>query len=312
MQAAAAIANPLAGRVISRWLDGDPDQSYLLYIPHNAGVGAPVFVTVHGLARHAQEQALSFAPLAERYGMVLVAPLFPRHRFADYQCLGYMGKGERADLALDRIMAEVGFLTGAKTDKIYLFGYSGGGEFAHRYALAYPQRVVRLAAAAAAWYTFPDPSVKFPFGLKAVPYPPPIPYNPQHFLSVPACVMVGETDVDRSVTPGRSRRLERQQGADRLERGRNWIQAMAAAAQKHHLNTPFHFQVLPACGHSFRQCMDQGGMGRLIFDFLLGPIEFLKEIYSGQCRWRLNTERQTGPRPLVIPRRPSSGTLTSS
>jgi pimeloyl-ACP methyl ester carboxylesterase len=110
----------------------------------------------------AKDHALKFASFAERYGVVLVAPLFPKDRFGDYQRLGRNGRGERADQALNRILTEVGFLTGANIDKLYMFGYSGGGQFVHRYAMAYPQRTARIVVAAAGWYTFPDSAVNYP------------------------------------------------------------------------------------------------------------------------------------------------------
>ena len=111
-------------------------------------------------------QEKQFAYFAERYGVILVAPLFPKDRFCDYQRLGREGRGERADHALNRILAEVRLLTGTDINRLYMFGYSGGGQFVHRYALAYPERMARIVIAAAGWYTFPDQNVNYPRGIK--------------------------------------------------------------------------------------------------------------------------------------------------
>ncbi len=257
-------------RILYRSLARDPGQKYYLYIPSTGGSGARTFIAVHGITRNAAEQTHLFAPFAERYGVVLIAPLFPKDRFHDYQRLGRKGKGERADFALDRIVAEVGAMIGANTNELYLFGYSGGGQFVHRYAMAYPERVARIALAAAGWYTFPDPTVNFPLGIRATSGLPDVRFNLARFLSVPTYLMVGEKDVMRDPELRKSRRLDRQQGITRLERGKRWIKTMAAAAKAYHLDTPHIFEVLPNSNHSFVECMELGNMGRRVFEFLFG------------------------------------------
>ena len=259
-------------RILARTLARDSDQKYYLYIPSIRGANARTFIAVHGITRNAAEQAHLFAPFAERYGVVLIAPLFPKDRFQDYQRLGRRGKGERADLALDRIVAEVASQIEVKTSELYLFGYSGGGQFVHRYAMAHPERVARMALAAAGWYTFPDPTVNFPLGTKATSGLSDVRFNLARFLSVPTYLMVGEKDVMRDPELRKSRRLDRQQGITRLERGRRWIKTMAAAAKAYHLDTPHIFEVLPNSNHSFAECMELGDMGRRVFQFLFGDV----------------------------------------
>lgn len=259
---------PPAGTVLTRSLGGNSDQKYFLYIPSGGGTAARTFIAVHGITRNAEEQAHLFAPFAEHYGVVLVAPLFPEDRFRDYQRLGREGRGERADCALDKIVAEVGSLIGVRSKKLYLFGYSGGGQFVHRYVMAHPERVARVALAAAGWYTFPDPTVEFPLGIKQTSGLPDIRFNLPRFLSVPTCLLVGEKDVLRDPELRKSRRIDRQQGITRLERGKRWIKVMAAAARAYSLDTPYSFQVLPNSNHSFAECMERGNMGRRVFEFL--------------------------------------------
>lgn len=260
-------------RILARTLARDSDQKYYLYVPSTGGTGARTFIAVHGITRNAAEQAHLFAPFAERYGVLLIAPLFPKDRFQDYQRLGRKGKGERADFALDRIVAEVTSLIGAKTNELYLFGYSGGGQFVHRYAMAHPERVARIALAAAGWYTFPDPTVHFPLGIRATSGLPDVRFNLAKFLSVPTYLMVGEKDVMRDPELRKSRRLDRQQGITRLERGRRWLKTVAATAKAYHLDTPHIFEVLPNSNHSFAECMELGDMGRRVFQFLFGDVQ---------------------------------------
>ena len=64
-----------ANGIVLRHLAGDAEQQYFLYVPPQGGAGAPVFVTVHGVSRNAEEHARRFKRLAKQYGVVLVAPV---------------------------------------------------------------------------------------------------------------------------------------------------------------------------------------------------------------------------------------------
>lgn len=260
---------PPQGTVVLRQLGEDPGQLYFLYRPRSMACTTRVFVSIHGISRNAREHAIRFKKLAERYGTVIVAPLFHYSRFPDYQRLGLSGRGLRADLALERIIAEAEQLTGADGRRLlYLFGYSGGGQFVHRYAMLHPERVARVAIGAAGWYTFPDPGRRYPRGLRPRTGLGDLRLIPGEFLSIPACVLVGERDQRLDPELNQSPRINRQQGLTRLERGRRWTEAMRGAARAHGMNTPYSFHVLPGSGHSFTQCMKRGKMGRLIFRFL--------------------------------------------
>jgi poly(3-hydroxybutyrate) depolymerase len=76
-----------AGVVLERTLEQNHEQHYFLYIPRKGGAGAPVFISVHGISGNAQEHAERFAPFAERYGVVLIAPSFAWKHFPAYQRL---------------------------------------------------------------------------------------------------------------------------------------------------------------------------------------------------------------------------------
>lgn len=262
-----------AGVVLDRTVDQDHDHRYFLYIPRKGGAGAPVFISVHGISGNAREHAEQFAPFAERYGVVLIAPWFPRERFPDYQCLTGRrprSASRRADHALQRMVEEVGALTGAIIDRLYLFGYSGGGQFVHRYAMVYPGQVARYVVGAAGWYTFPDPDVMYPRGIKPRVDCPDLEFDLCRFLAVRASVLVGERDVRAGTALNLSPRIEQQQGATRLERGKRWVQAMTEAAERHHVDTSFEFHTLPRSGHSFRRSMARGNMGTMVFEHLFG------------------------------------------
>jgi poly(3-hydroxybutyrate) depolymerase len=243
-----------------------PGQRYFLYIPASGGREAPVFVTVHGLSRNANKHARSFASYCEAHNLVLVAPVFSRRHSAGYQRLGGpAGRGTRADSVLESILEEVSHLTGARGGPIYLFGFSAGAQFAHRFAMAFPHRVARLVVACAGWYTFPDAGKRFPYGIRAGRKLEGVRFDPEAFLQVPITVMVGEQDTTTAGHLRSTERVNRQQGQSRLERSRNWVDAMQAAAQAYHLEPLVRLHLIPGGDHSFTKLLESGGLAERVF-----------------------------------------------
>jgi pimeloyl-ACP methyl ester carboxylesterase len=164
----------------------------------------------------------------------------------------------------------VGELTGATTTKIYLFGFSGGAQFAHRYAMAHPERIERVVVAAAGWYTFPDDAVAYPYGIGPSPDFADVRFDPDRFLRLPIAVFVGADDVgDDNVR--RNPDVDRQQGVTRLERGRNWVAAMRSAAAVRRIEPRIEFESVAGIHHSFAQFMREGRLGDRVFAALFGP-----------------------------------------
>ena len=124
-------------------------------IPQVRPVGMPL-VAVHGIMRRAHVQAELHAARAASMGQVVVAPHFTGRAWRNYQRIG---RRSRPDLALLDLMRELvfrGLLEPGSDTRFALTGYSGGAQFAHRFAMLHPDRVARLTVTAAGWYTFPD------------------------------------------------------------------------------------------------------------------------------------------------------------
>lgn len=255
----------VAGRVIRMELTQDPSLVYYLYLPRKLQQPARLFVTVHGISRNAREHARRFAPYAEKEGVILIAPSFKRKRFPGYQRLDENDVGLSPASALDQIVEEVRLLTGSPQSKLYLFGFSGGGQFVHRYVMRYPQRVAKAAIGGAGWYTFPDPKARFPMGLRQRADDDQPAINPEQFLRVPVSVLVGDLDDQRDDALNKSPRIDRQQGNNRLERGQRWIEAMQASARLRGFQTEFRFVPLHGVAHDFTKAMTRGNMGELVF-----------------------------------------------
>jgi len=256
------------GQVLRRARHDDPTHEYFAYVPTAAEAGAPLFVGVHGISRNAEELAQRFSGQCEEFNVVLVAPHFSQGHSTDYQRLGRSGRGPRADEALHSILEEVAWLTGAEIARIHLFGFSGGAQFAHRYAMAYPHRVAGAVVAAAGWYTLPDPRKRFPYGIRATRDLPGVRFDPEEFLRVPITVMVGEQDV--STADLRSTRRVARQGEDRVERARNWVGSMQAVARACRIAPRVSLEVIPGGNHSFTALMESSRLGDRVFAALFG------------------------------------------
>jgi pimeloyl-ACP methyl ester carboxylesterase len=241
----------------------------LVYLPGTPMPGRPVFVTVHGLSRNFEEHARLFAPFCESFGVTLVAPCFVEPQFKDYQRLGRMGRGMRADQALDTLLEEVLAATGIPAEPFHLFGFSGGAQFAHRYTMAHPERVAHAVIGASGWYTFPDRDERYPYGLRRGRSLRELRFEPKRLLRVPMTVMVGEHDVTNADLR-RTRRVNRQQGLNRKERARNWVRAMRAAARVYRLKPRVELELLPCGDHAFATLMQNAALGERVFNRLYG------------------------------------------
>lgn len=256
------------GRIQLRILAADTRLRTYLYWPASATRESPVLVAVHGISRNAREQARLLAACADQHGVVIVAPLFGTDFFPDFQRLGR--RGLRADHALNRILDDLGRSTGLDTAQVSLYGFSGGGQFCHRYAMAYPDRVAGLVVTAAGWYTWPDEGRAFPQGMGRSAQLPDLHFDLGRFLRIPSSVLVGASDILRDdklrQTPG----VDRRQGTTRLERGRRWVRRLQREARKRGIATRFAFRLLEHSGHDFAECIQRDRMDEEIFRLLFG------------------------------------------
>lgn len=260
------------GRILRRVLQADPMQEYLLYVPNAGGAEAPIFVAVHGLACNPDELARVFSSYCEAAGVVMLAPIFTTEQHGDYQRLGRVGRGVRSDVALDRCVAETVTLTNADAGQLFLFGYSGGAQFVHRYLMAHPHRVAAAVAASAGWYTFPDMQVRFPYGTRPQRRLPGVSFNPEEFLRVPITVLVGRDDLHEEHLR-RTERVVRQQGLNRVERARNWVAAMRTAATAYGYEPRVTCTEVPGIDHSFAKFCERGALPERVFAALFGECE---------------------------------------
>jgi pimeloyl-ACP methyl ester carboxylesterase len=260
------------GTILKRSLDGMQQLDYFAYVPNQDQRNDRVFISVHGISRNAEQHLEGFAAQAENYGAVMLAPLFPQASFPSYQRLGSSVHQERADLAFDQMLQDAAGWLGIRPNPLHIFGFSGGGQFTHRYGMFYPNRVARMVLGAPGWYTFPDPDRPYPLGLRPAEEWPRLKFSPAKFLKIPALVLVGEEDDIRDEDLNKARRIDAFQGLNRVERGERWVNAMRALARAFDVPSDFRFETVPNANHAYESYLAHPPFAEQVFRFLFGQV----------------------------------------
>ena len=128
-------------------LRSEPRVSWCMHVPPGfaeSPEGHSLVVAVHGTGRGAQAYRDAFSAYAAENRWVILAPLFPVGVRGDGNPDGYkqLLEGElRYDLLLLAMVDELGEVLGVKFPRFKLFGFSGGGHFAHRFLYLHPDRL---------------------------------------------------------------------------------------------------------------------------------------------------------------------------
>ena len=138
----------------------------------------PLLIVCHGVGRNAEDYRNFAITLAERFGVIVVAPLFDKDRFPSprYQRGGLLdanGKTQASEAwtyaVIPEIVAQVRSLEAKPKLPYYLIGHSAGGQFLVRLAAFMPGEAVRIVAANPGSHLFPDRVQKFGYGFGGLP-----------------------------------------------------------------------------------------------------------------------------------------------
>ena len=143
----------------------DPRFSYATHVPTAYEVGAEhiqsfdLIVSVHGSNRIVTDYRSGFTPLAEKLGCFVLAPLFPigiidRYDADNYKYIEY--RGIRYDHLLLTMIEEAKDYYGVEFKRIVLHGFSGGGQFAHRFFMLHPKVLTAISIGAPGKVTLID------------------------------------------------------------------------------------------------------------------------------------------------------------
>ena len=201
---AEAVAAPLpTGRGQAEVKYGGAPVTLYTYKPVGYSDG-PLLIVFHGVMRNA-DQYLEFAiPMAERFGMMLVAPRLDEGAFPDeewYQRGGVLIAGGEANPkerwmfnVVDAIVADVRTRENQPTLPFYLIGHSAGAQFLVRLAAFQPGEARRIVAGNAGSLLFPSTDHGFGYGLGGLPVELRDDTMLRQYLAAPLTLYLGTAD----------------------------------------------------------------------------------------------------------------------
>lgn len=192
------------GHTIAIACQADQRFSYCLYVPPalkdaESRASARVLVAVHGTGRGNQTMRDLFVPLADKLGLIVMAPLFPAgiidpHDRDNYKYIEY--KDIRFDRVVLAMLDEVGRRYGVPVDRVAMFGFSGGAHFAHRFLYLHPERLEAVSACAPGSPTLLDESRDWWVGVRNIEQRFGRPLDHEALRKVAIHLAVGDADTD--------------------------------------------------------------------------------------------------------------------
>ncbi|PRD42495.1 hydrolase [Phyllobacterium phragmitis] len=180
----------------------DPRLHLLLYIPPTAADGRKIdlLVAVHGTGR---TSAIEFRDGFAEFGLyndcAVLCPIFPVNVMGDGARSGYkyMQEGDlRYDRAVLAMVEEMAAKYGQDWSKFAIFGFSGGGHFAHRFAILHPGKLWAASIGAPGSVTLLDPNRDWWVGIRDIEARFGKRFDPETLAKVPVHMVVGDADLE--------------------------------------------------------------------------------------------------------------------
>ncbi len=181
----------------------DARFSRCLYVPKSyderKGTDRPLLIAVHGSGRVAESYRNAFRDFAEHHDVIVLAPLFPCGVGDPEDQSGYkfLHLDEiRFDRVLLAMIEQVRRRYAVRARRVLLFGYSGGGQFAHRFFYCHPESLLAVSIGAPGVVTLLDEDRPWWLGVgglgKAMGCEP----DYDAMRAVPVQLVIGANDID--------------------------------------------------------------------------------------------------------------------
>ena len=226
-----------------------PPVPVFITVPSPLRADLPVVFVMHGVQRNAEDYRDQWHSLALENGFVTVVPEFSQANFpgaAAYN-FGNVFDADGAPVdeslwsfsAIEAIFRELKVRYGLNATGFALYGHSAGAQFVHRYLMWVPEAPVeRIVAANAGWYTLPDRTIPYPYGLQDSGV---TPGQLALALQLPVTILLGDRDTDPNHKSLRRTDEADAQGAHRLARGFTFYESARLAAEE--LEVPFNWHL---------------------------------------------------------------------
>lgn len=180
----------------------DPRFHYALYVPPEVGQGEKVelLVAVHGTGRTSfLDFRDGFAAFGRWNRVAVLCPVFPVGVRGDGARSGYkyMREGDiRYDQVLLSMAAEVEAKYRQNWKRFAIFGFSGGGHFAHRFAILHPEKLWAASIGASGSVTLLDPERDWWVGIRDLEARFGVRFDQAALARVAVQMIVGDADLE--------------------------------------------------------------------------------------------------------------------
>lgn len=188
-------------RVMLWHCQSDPRFSYYVYVPDSINQKEPpvykIVCIVHGTARTIEGYRRAYREFANKNKLIVITPLFPgglfdNHDFNSYKLLVY--NGVRYDLILLSMIDELSRRYRIEKEKFLMCGFSGGGQFVHRFFYVHPERLMGICIGAPGRITYIDDNVDYFWGTRDFEKIFDKKINIEAMRKVPIQLLIGEND----------------------------------------------------------------------------------------------------------------------
>jgi poly(3-hydroxybutyrate) depolymerase len=253
--------------------NGEPIKVFT-YKPPTFAKG-PLLVIIHGSDRNAEDYRNYAISIAERYNMVVVAPLFDKEHYSDERYKRGCGMTKDGKVqpreswtynAIDRLVADVKEKEASPSMTYYILGHSGGGQFVAKMAFFFPDATARFVAANPGSNIFPDQSFPFPYGLGGLPPELTSDEVLQKACAAKLTLFLGTGDVYQYKEDGFDfSENAMRQGPVRLARNHNFYNVMQKLAADHGWAFNWRIVEAPDIGHSGSKMFHAAEIGDALF-----------------------------------------------
>ncbi len=238
------------------------------HIPNGEISTMPIVFSFHGASRNGEDYRDYWVNMANANGFMVFAPEFSDTHYPglgdNYLMANIFDDGDNPSTSTLNAQEEWTF---SNIDPIFNYikndingtqlaynawGHSGGAQFLHRFVLYMPNSLLDIAVCSnAGWYTVPENSVSFPYGIWNGELP-----SDELIAAFSKKIIVhlGEDDNNPNA-PGLRRNtvVDNQQGIHRLERGQYFFTKSQEEAQNLNASFTWELHQVEGIGHNAQQ-----------------------------------------------------------
>ena len=234
------------------------------HIPDSVNSSTPILFVFHGGGRNASDYRNAFVEDADEKGFIVIAPEFSSSLFpgGDGYNLGNVfvdgdnptssslnDESEWLFSVIEPLYDFVKVRLENTTSSYSIFGFSAGGQVAHRMLFFKPHaRVDHYISSGSGWYTTMNNDLSFPYGFKNSPLEN---SNFESHLGQKMTILIGDQDNDPNAASLRRNNIVDQQGRNRFDRAIYFYEGGRDLAEELQLEFNWSFEILENTAHDY-------------------------------------------------------------